>query len=91
MTKLTKTIEEILDKCESPVQLPEQEGFSGGKEWAIHALIKSIKERDKEVLGEELDDLFCEIRGLLKEHSIFPEQWDTDERLRAWLKEKGEL
>lgn len=50
---LTKKIEEILDKCESPVQLPEQKGFSGGKEWAIHALISAIKERDKEVLGEE--------------------------------------
>ena len=85
---LTKTLIQILQE-EKRTTLILSELFDIKK---LELLFEqAIKERDKEVLGEELDDLFCEIRGLLKEHSIFPEQWDTDERLRAWLKEKGEL
>jgi len=42
-------------------------------------------------LSQEFDDLFDEIRGLLKEHAIFPDEWDTDARLKEWLKSKGEL
>lgn len=44
-----------------------------------------------EITKEELDNIFCELRGLLKENATFPELWDTDERLREWLKERGEL
>lgn len=36
-------------------------------------------------------DLYSELRGLLKENAQFPEQWDTDARLREWLEERDEL
>ena len=39
----------------------------------------------------ELDDIYCELRGLLKEHAQFPDTWDTDEELREWLKQRGQL
>jgi vacuolar-type H+-ATPase subunit H len=45
----------------------------------------------KDAVEELTDTIFDEIRGLLKEHAQFPEQWDTDKRLKEWLKEKGEL
>ena len=39
----------------------------------------------------ELDDIYCELSGLLKEHSQFHDTWDTDEELREWLKQRGQL
>lgn len=42
-------------------------------------------------LSGELDNLFDEIRGLLKEHATFPNEWETDKHLKEWLKSKGEL
>jgi len=44
---------------------------------------------EKEI--DSIDDIYCELRGLLKEHAQFPDMWDTDEALREWLKEKGQL
>ena len=36
-------------------------------------------------------EIFCELRGLLKEHAQFPAMWNTDDRLKEWLKkETGE-
>ena len=43
-----------------------------------------------ETIEEYREEMFCELRGLLKEHAQFPKQWDTNERLIEWLKEKGE-
>jgi uncharacterized coiled-coil DUF342 family protein len=43
-----------------------------------------------EFVKEYQEDLFSELRWLLKEHAQFPKQWDTNERLIEWLKEKGE-
>ena len=41
-------------------------------------------------LKSEIDDMFCELRGLLKEHALFQEQWDTNERLIEWLKSRNQ-
>ena len=46
---------------------------------------------EKLVPEDEISEIFDELRGLLKEHAQFPDLWDTDERLREWLKERGEL
>ena len=50
--------------------------------------------------GTELEDIFCELRGLLKEHHNYPmilkecmdprDIRDTDDRLREWLQEISE-
>lgn len=56
----------------------------GAIEMAVRLLTK-LKET------EQLEDIYCELRGLLKEHAQFPDMWDTDEELRAWLKERGQL
>lgn len=42
-------------------------------------------------LKEELEDIYSELRGLLKRRAMFPQMWDTDERLSEWLKKRGEL
>jgi len=36
---------------------------------------------------EELDEIYCELRGLLKKDRSFPDKWDTDEALEMWLEE----
>jgi hypothetical protein len=38
----------------------------------------------------DIDEIYCELRGLLKERAQFPEQWDTNERLVEWLKSKNQ-
>jgi hypothetical protein len=43
-----------------------------------------------EIIQQYREDLFSELRGLLKEHAQFPKEWDTNQRLIDWLKEKGE-
>ena len=43
-----------------------------------------------ELLDEYREELFAELRGLLKEHAQFPNIWNTDKHLIDWLKEKGE-
>lgn len=38
----SKEIGIIFDKCESPIRLPEQEGFDNGKDWAIAEVMKLL-------------------------------------------------
>ena len=41
-------------------------------------------------LESEIEEIYCELRGLLKEHAQFPNQWDTDGRLIEWLKSRSQ-
>lgn len=58
------------------------------KEHLRNELIDLLSERNRSRLDKE--EIFCELRGLLKEHAQFPDKWDTNERLIEWLKEKGQ-
>lgn len=51
----------------------------------VKNLVDDIKK-----LETEIDDIYCELRGLLKEHAQFPKQWDTNARLIEWLKERNQ-
>jgi len=57
----------------------------------------SLRKMDKDALAyaikilervDEMEDVYSELRGLLKEHAQFPDMWDTDQRLKEWLIER---
>ena len=50
----------------------------------------TIQEIVEEIVKPEMEDLFCELRGLLKEHAMFRDKWDTNQKLIDWLKGKNE-
>ena len=47
-------------------------------------------EQMEKELPSELDDIYCELRGLLREHSQFPGYWNTEKELKRWLKKRGQ-
>ena len=57
----------------------------------VAEITQEIENRMTASAAESLETIFCELRGLLKEHAQFPEMWDTDERLREWLKGMEQL
>ena len=54
-----------------------------------HDFVLSFFKSKFSQLEEEKKDIFCELRGLLKENAQFPDRWDTDERLKEWLEKRG--
>jgi len=51
--------------------------------------MKELKEKIND-LESDIEEIYCELRGLLKEHAQFPKQWDTNERLIEWLKSRNQ-
>lgn len=49
--------------------------------------INNLKETIKDYKAD-IEEIYCDLRGLLKEHAQFPKLWDTNERLVEWLKSR---
>lgn len=89
MQKLIDGIKELRNDAEEMRAIAQA---NGDRSWEYCRWLSQVYAYDKatELIDEYQEGLFSELRGLLKEHAQFPKQWDTDERLIDWLKEKGE-
>ena len=60
-------------------------------EKVVSQALSQILEIVEKEIKDEKEEIYCELRGLLKEHAQFPHMWDTNKELKNWLSGIGEL